>query len=172
MEIMAERRENLEGKLEYYHLHWPRSRMFFERGPKILSIRKCAEPTFIYSEMETYVMMSINVIKTNRLNLKYLSALLNSKLEAFWLQRMGKMQGNNYQIDKEPLLAIPIYNPLNQEQQPLISLVDKILAITKDDDYLLNSDKQGEVKELERQIDQMVYDLTPEEIEIVEENRK
>ena len=170
-EIMAERRENLEGKLEYYHLHWPRNPMFFEDGPKILCIRKCAEPTFIYSESEAYVMMAINVIKTNRMNLKYLSALLNSRLEAFWLNRMGKMQGTNYQIDKEPLLAMPIYKPSNQEQQSFISLVDQILAITKAEDYQNSSTKQTRVQELERQIDQMVYrlyGLTPDEIVVVE----
>jgi hypothetical protein len=52
-----------------------------------------------------------------------------------------------------------------------------ILAITKDEDYLSNPAKQGKVKELERQIDQMVYELyelTPDEIAVVEgrsENR-
>jgi len=41
-------------------------------------------------------------------------------------------------------------------------LVNKILTITKDDDYLSNTDKQAQVKELERQIDQMVYEVAPE----------
>ncbi|HHT9114991.1 MAG: hypothetical protein HY607_09050 [Planctomycetes bacterium] len=44
-------------------------------------------------------------------------------------------------------------------------------AITKDEDYLQKPDKQAKVRSLERQIDQMVYklyDLTPEEIVIVE----
>ena len=80
------------------------------------------------------------------------------------------MQGNNYQIDKEPLLAIPIYKPSNQEQQPIITLVDQILFITKGDDYLNNPAKQVEVKELEGQIDQMVYEmygLTPQEIGVM-----
>jgi len=51
-------------------------------------------------------------------------------------------------------------------------LIDKILPITKDKDYLQNPEKQAKVKEYERQIDQLVYklyNLTPEEIEIVEE---
>jgi len=55
--------------------------------------------------------------------------------------------------------------------KPFIDLVDKILAITKDDDYLQNKEKQAKVKEYERQIDQMVYKLyglTEEEITIVE----
>jgi len=47
-------------------------------------------------------------------------------------------------------------------------------AITKDEDYLQNLDKQAKVHDLEKQIDQLVYklyDLTPEEIAIVERKR-
>ncbi|MBI2485540.1 MAG: hypothetical protein HYW01_00990 [Deltaproteobacteria bacterium] len=57
------------------------------------------------------------------------------------------------------------------EQKPLIDLVKKILSIAKYDDYPNNPAKQAKVKEYERQIDQMVYELyglTQEEIEIVE----
>jgi hypothetical protein len=46
-----------------------------------------------------------------------------------------------------------------------------VLDITKDADYLSNPTKQARVKELERQIDQMVYELyglTEEEIAVVE----
>ena len=130
-DIMAKRRENIEGKLEYYHLHWPRNSVFFEQGPKILSIRKCQEPTFIYTELKAYVMMAINVIKSERINLKYLIALLNSKLIAFWLFHRGKRQGDIYQIDKEPLLNIPIKSIPKPEEKPFVELVDQIIAITK-----------------------------------------
>jgi len=47
---------------------------------------------------------------------------------------------------------------------------NKILSITKDDDYLQNPQKQANVKALEREIDRMVYQLyglTEEEIQIV-----
>ena len=57
------------------------------------------------------------------------------------------------------------------EQKPLMNLVDQILALTKGEDYLSNPTKQTKVKELEHQIDQMVYELyglTPEEIAVVE----
>lgn len=51
--------------------------------------------------------------------------------------------------------------PITPATEPIVSqiesLVDKILAITKDDDYLDNPDKQAKVKEYEHQIDQMVY---------------
>jgi len=35
-------------------------------------------------------------------------------------------------------------------------LIDKILPITKDKDYLQNPEKQAKVEECERQIDQLV----------------
>ena len=48
---------------------------------------------------------------------------------------------------------------------------NQILSITKDSDYLENPDKKAKVKRLEKEIDQLVYklyELTPEEIKIVE----
>ena len=51
-------------------------------------------------------------------------------------------------------------------------MTNQILSITKDDDYLDNPDKQAKVKRLEKEIDLLVYklyELTPEEIKIVEE---
>jgi hypothetical protein len=75
----------------------------------------------------------------------------------------------NYYITQIPIPKLVIEYPGKQE--PIISLVNKIIVITKEDDYLTNSDKQVKVKEYERQINEMVYKLynfTPEEIEIVE----
>ena len=50
-------------------------------------------------------------------------------------------------------------------------LVDKILILTKSDDYLENPVKQAGVKKYEKQLDRLVYQLyglTEEEIRIVE----
>ncbi len=170
-EIMFERRENKTNKLKHFHLHWPRDENFFNSGSKILSIRKCISPTFSYVESSAYVMMAINIIKTNRINLKYLTGILNSKLTAFWLRYQGKMQGSNYQIDKEPILSIPLLNPPEEKQKPLIKLVDKILNITKLEDYLQNPSKKKKIQEYEKQINQLVYklySLTPKEIKTIE----
>jgi len=52
-----------------------------------------------------------------------------------------------------------------------MNLVDQILALTKGEDYLSNPTKQTKLKEMEHQIDQMVYELyglTAEEIAVVE----
>jgi len=153
-----------------YGLHRAREERFF-KGEKIIAVRKCAEPAFTYTDFDCYVSATFYVIKTERVNLKYLTAVLNSKLVAFWLKNKGKMQGNNYQIDKEPLLAIPIYKPSIQEQKSIITLVDRILSNARNSNYPDNPADLHEIRELERQIDRMVYELyglTEEEIGVVE----
>jgi hypothetical protein len=69
---------------------------------------------------------------------------------------------------------LPIPKISEKDQQPFIDIVDKILAITKDEDYLENPEKQAKVKEYENQIDELVYklyNLTDEEIEIIENGK-
>lgn len=161
-EIMEDRRENQQGKLGYNNLHWPRDEYFFERGEKILSVRKCAVPTFAFTEEEAYVMMSFNVIRSKRINLKYLTGLLNSKLVAFWLRKKGKLQGSAYQLDKEPLLEIPICKPADKEENEIAKLVDKIISLKQ----------QGkDSSEQEKKIDELVYklyEITLDEQKIIE----
>lgn len=155
-----------------YGLHRSRDEYFF-KGEKIISVRKCSRPTFAYIDFDSYVSATFYVIKTKRINQEFLVALLNSKLIAFWLKYKGKMQGNNYQIDKEPIINLPIVDPSKEKQKLFIKIVDKILNLIKSSDYLQNKTKQGKAYEYERQIDKMVYKLyglTEEEIGIVENN--
>ena len=73
------------------------------------------------------------------------------------------------------LEQMPIAEPSELFCEKIIVLVNKILIITKDDDYLETSAKQDKVREYENQIDQLVYklyDLTPEEIKLVEDHTK
>lgn len=171
-EIMEARRENQTGQLDFCHLHWPRDERFFQHGPKILSVRKCEAPTFVYTEKDAYVMMAFNVIKTNRIDLKYLTAILNSKVVAFWLKHKGKMQGSNYQIDKDPLLALPIKTPSEKQQNTIVELVDEILSLMSKSDYTTSETKQQKVCDYCDKIDQLVYtlyDLTPDERKFIED---
>jgi adenine-specific DNA-methyltransferase len=69
---------------------------------------------------------------------------------------------------------LPIKKSTKIGQKPFIDLVNKILEITKSDNYLENTVKQAKVKEYEKQIDQLVYKLyglTSEEIKIVENGK-
>ncbi|EAH9519026.1 class I SAM-dependent DNA methyltransferase [Campylobacter jejuni] len=151
-----------------YGLHRARDEKFFTGSPRIVALRKCVgEPKFSYVDFDCYVSATFYVIKTQRINVKYLTAILNSKLIAFWLKHKGKMQGNNYQIDKEPLLNIPIVtiNSKNQKiADELINLVDEILKVKE-------QDKNANTQELENKINSLVYklyNLTDDEIKIIE----
>jgi hypothetical protein len=98
-----------------YGLHRAREEYFF-KDDKIIVLRKCPNaPVFTYTNFDCYVSATFYIIKSGRINLKYLTAILNSKLIAFWLRNKGKMQGNNYQLDKEPILQIPICKIENME---------------------------------------------------------
>ncbi|EBI2462097.1 class I SAM-dependent DNA methyltransferase [Campylobacter jejuni] len=151
-----------------YGLHRARDEKFFTGSPRIVALRKCVgEPKFSYVDFDCYVSATFYVIKTQRINVKYLTAILNSKLIAFWLKHKGKMQGNNYQIDKEPLLNIPIVT-INSKNQKIadefINLVDEILKAKE-------QDKNANTQELENKINSLVYklyNLTEDEIKIIE----
>lgn len=135
-----------------YGLHRARDSRFFS-GSKIICQRKCAElPVFSYSDDECYLTQTFNIIKTNRVNLMYLTGLLNSKLIAFWLQNRGKMQGLNYQLDKEPLQQIPITVPRAETQVLLGQIVERIIDRK-------SADENASIQNLENQIDNIVYHL-------------
>ncbi|MDK2042536.1 type IIG restriction enzyme/methyltransferase [Aliarcobacter butzleri] len=153
-----------------YGIHRARNEYFF-KGEKILSLRKCVKrPLFSYVDFDSYVNQAYYVIKSNRINLKYLTALLNSNLIAFWLKYKGKMQGNNFQVDKEPLLNIPI---LSIENNPFIlneinTIVDKVIFL-KANEIADNKNYLIELEERLNKIFYKLYDLNNNEIEIIKE---
>jgi len=100
--------------------------------------------------------------------LKYLLSILNSKLGKYYLSKVRRSQIGFYPDD---LKKIPIQKISKNRQKPFIELVNKILNITKVEDYPSNSQKLEKVKALKYEIDQKVYELyglTEEEIRIVE----
>ncbi|OGY64616.1 MAG: hypothetical protein A3B92_00590 [Candidatus Harrisonbacteria bacterium RIFCSPHIGHO2_02_FULL_42_16] len=105
---------------------------------------------------------------------KYLLALLNSKLYQwiFSVQNPSiKIGGEFFSINAPHILRLPFKQIASGQRVDFNKLVDKILHLTKDDDYLENSAKQAKVRDYEKQIDQLVYNLyalTPKEIKIVE----
>lgn len=135
-----------------YGLHRARKEHFFN-GEKIIVLRKCADrPVFSYSDFPCYVSATFFIIQTNRCSMKYLTGLLNSTLIMYWLKNRGKLQGNNYQVDKEPLINIPLQFPHNVKQQSIIDLVDIMLSKNKELQNLFNKFfrlLQGDFKDIE-----------------------
>lgn len=159
-----------------YGLHRARKESFFN-GEKIIAVRKCVDrPIFSYVDFNSYLSATFYVIKPANIDLKYLTGILNSKLIAFWLKNKGKMQGSNYQVDKEPLLNIPIVNTKDEKvKSKLVKLVDNIIAINKklvgENNPNTKEILERQVRALDGEIDKLVYGLyglSDNEIRIIE----
>jgi adenine-specific DNA-methyltransferase len=159
-----------------YGLHRARDERFFI-GEKIIALRKCpGRPIFTYTDFDCYVSATFYIIKTERLNQKYLTGLLNSTLIKYWLKHKGKMQGSNFQIDKEPLLNLPSFQPDEKSQEQIAKLVDKVIELYQDfRNTSTNTEKwhslKSEIEKVEQQIDEAIYKLyglTAEEIRTIE----
>ena len=147
-----------------YGLHRARKKESFE-GEKILALRKCVNrPAFSYVDFDSFVSRAYLIIRTNRVNQKYLTGLLNSKLIKYWLKHRGKMQGANFQIDKEPLQQIPIVAPVINVQKLIATIVDYVMmssSIKRNLSELVSNEIIASF--FEKIIDGCVYELYFEE---------
>ena len=119
---------------------------------------------FIYENEGVYTNQKCFIITGN--SLKYLTAYLNSKLfKCVFRDNFPELQGGTRELSKVFFEQLPIPQISKPAQQPFIALVDKILT----------AKQQGQdTTALESQIDEMVYelyDLSDEEINIIEETR-
>lgn len=143
-----------------YGLHRAREEKFFLNN-KVIAVRKCVgHPIFSYCDFECYLSQTFNMIQTDRVNLKYLTGLFNSKLIEFWLKNKGKMQGANYQLDKEPLQQIPIAVPSNDVQKIIAKLVDIIILLNTTDERVSELVQNSYISsEFEKLIDGCIYEI-------------
>jgi len=144
----------------------------FEK-PKIIYMHTAKNHEFYLDNEGYYINNSCYMIVCDN---EFLLCFLNSKLFK-WFKRLKFVaygdagKGGRCKLDYNKMVTVPMKKITVDQQQPFITLVDRILAITKDEDYLQNPQKQAHLKALEREIDQMVYQLyglTEEEIQIVE----
>ena len=100
-------------------------------------------------------------------NLKYILAILNSKLTQWFIANTAPTSGmGTLRWKKIYVGAIPIPEIPKADQYPLIKIVDKILSA-------IDNDPSADVSEYEKGINQLVYDLyglTSNEIKVIESN--
>lgn len=116
--------------------------------------------------------------------LKYLLALLNSKLLRWYFPfvsapfRGGWLSANRQFLSKLPIYLIDFFSPVEKTlHNKLVELVDQMLDLNKNLSEVIMADErealEHKIKATDKQIDRLVYDLydlTKEEIEIVEGN--
>ena len=141
--------QNITGSTDKYRIH--------------AAYAECKNTNFVF-------LHSVNIIYLqNASSAKYILALLNSKL-LDWLFR--KTSTNNH-CNMYELVDLPVPNANGLQQQKIITLVDKMLALKKDCRVEHGSDSElADTSTLEMQIDALVYKLyglTDEEIKIIEQ---
>jgi len=107
---------------------------------------------------------SVYCITSNVFSVQFLTGLLNSKLINFLYQNYFSEKQEFPRILLENLKDMSIPNVPLSKQQPIITIVDKILSTKK-------KNPEADTSELEQKIDRLVYELyelTEQEIGIIE----
>ncbi len=127
---------------------------------------------FIYENSGIFLEKTAFMIVSDAYNLKLLTALLNSKLITFYFKNFcgGCILGKSgYQYNKHALEKIPIPKITEKNQELARKITDGVKQI------LALKEKDANTQQLEKEIDALVYqlyNLTDEEIKIIEEGIK
>jgi hypothetical protein len=164
-EKLSERREAKSGKLRWYDLQWGRDPDTFN-SHKLVCRFKASQNTFALDEKKFFSSADTTIVALKKefakeYDLKFILALVNSKLLDFYFKSYGKLMDYRFEYYPGPVGQLRIKKAKNQND--FVKIVDKIIEAK-------SKDQDADTSELEKKIDEMVYklyDLTEEEIKIV-----
>ncbi|QQX47361.1 class I SAM-dependent DNA methyltransferase [Helicobacter pylori] len=171
-ELLKRNKDETGKRYEWYCLQrWAASYyQDFEKEKIVYPCIMAKEPCFVYEEKGFYAPAPANIITGDKMEIKYITALLNSKCIYFAMRKFymgggieGELKTNN--LEKIP---IPKITPENQE------LADKITDGAKQILALKEKDPKANTQKLEKEIDALVYrlyNLTDEEIKTIEDGQ-
>ena len=156
--------------------HWTNLRncAYFEEfeKPKIIWGELSDKPKFAYDDSGYYPEATLFTLTGE--NLKYLLAVMNSKMGKWYFEQiatssgMGTSRWKKYKIEMFPLKDPSIFSVDN-----IVNLVDSILEITSKVDYRNDNAEMIKVNEIKRRIDDLIFDLyslNGEEIKLIMKN--
>jgi hypothetical protein len=171
-------REVKDGKHPYWALHRPRDPEIFA-SPKLIGLTTSKRIELIYDEQESLYVTDAMYVLTPKDGLSLaLSGVMQSRL-FFFLYRVSN-EGESRVIPqikavKLGPLPVPVKLKGGKQVPPLIKLVERMLKLHADVAAAKSPDVQTrlqrEIKATDTAIDQLVYqlyELTPEEIALVE----
>ncbi|MBI4025199.1 MAG: Eco57I restriction-modification methylase domain-containing protein, partial [Verrucomicrobia bacterium] len=173
------------GNCDWWRFTWPLHHEYYSRA-RLVSPFLASENRFASVEDGRYIGLTDTIVLFENKqpeSLKYLLALLNSKLLTVRFRSIGKLKGGGIyeyfwnSVSKLPIRRIDFSNPAQKRQHDeLVELVDKMLALTPKLRAAKSESErqtlQNAVTATDRAIDQLVYrlyGLTEEEKKIVEE---
>jgi len=152
-------------------------RKLMYKKPKLIFSKIAKSLTATYDRIGEFASTNTNFVYASRgSSLDFLAAYFNSKLADFIYKQLfaGLNMFSSYQFQAPQIRLMPVPKIVYKENE-FSYLVENILLLSLSDDYLQNLAKEAKVKEYEKKIDQMVYklyDLTDDEIKIVEDFHK
>lgn len=193
-DILNSRNEVKKGVYAWYRLERPRNKAIFEAIEKIIVPYRADCNKFAFDNKQSFNDGGGSyaiVITDIEISIKYVLALLNSKLFDWYYGFVGKPKGNAREYFNEPLSKIPLKKIPFENQAHFIILVDEIIETKPKikeyksllEDAIKNDNFDREIKlkkeietmenrviECEKEIDVMVYalyGLSEDEIAIV-----
>ena len=171
-EIFKARESGKAGKMQHWHTYiYPKNLNKFEQ-PKLSSMEICAShPNVVYNTDHFYHPTTVySLVKKDDTteSYEYLLAIANSKLLWWFLKITGDtLQGNARRFKTNYLNPFPLPKFVEEKfENKIVDLVKEVLELKR-------TNPSADTTDLENQIDQLVYqlyDLTEEEINIIENN--
>ncbi len=140
----------------------------FEKEKIVYPCIMAKEPCFVYEEKGFYAPAPANIITGDKIEIKYITALLNSKCIYFAMRKFYMGGGIEGELKTNNLEKIPIPKITPQNQKLAHKITDGAEAILK----AKEKDPKANTQKLEKEIDALVYELynlTDEEIKTIEE---
>ncbi|MCK4343640.1 MAG: N-6 DNA methylase, partial [Bacteroidales bacterium] len=180
-------KEVKQKKHPLYSLHRPRKELIFLKPQKLVGVITEDEIVVSIDENKYYATDGLYLFGVrNEIDIRYITAILNSKLFVFVYRLLALEKGRMLAqvkltvLNKLPIRTIKKDNPEEKRAHDnIIKLVDNLLMLNKDlQNTKLETQRQQiqrAIQHAENRIDQLVYELyglSEEEIKIVEDSVK
>lgn len=139
----------------------------FEKEKIVYPCIMAKEPCFVYEEKGFYAPAPANIVTGDKIEIKYLTALLNSKCIYFAMRKFYMGGGIEGELKTNNLEKIPISQITTKNQELAHKITDCAERILQ----AKAKDPKANTQELEQKIDALVYqlyNLTDEEIKTIE----
>ncbi len=138
----------------------------FEKSEKIIWGLTADKWAFTLDTKQHYLPSNGYIMTSNSLPIRYLLGLLNSKVLHYYFGFIGVMTaGGAYTLKAATIEAMPIPSATPAQQQPIIDLVDTILAKKKQNPQADITTEESAINKLVYQL----YNLNNDEIRLVEQ---
>ncbi len=142
----------------------------FEKEKIVYPCIMAKEPCFVYEEKGFYAPAPANIVTGDKMEIKYITALLNSKCIYFAMRKFYMGGGIEGELKTNNLEKIPIPQITEKNQELADKITDGAKAILE----VKEKDPKANTQKLEKEIDALVYqlyNLTDEEIKIIEDGQ-